>query len=77
MKTQKGIILNYLMNYKRGITSKEAFEKFGITRLSAIINELRTKDKYPIDSFNEEVETRWGRNTIVSRYKMNEAYRRS
>ena len=65
------------MKYKKGITSKEAFEKFGITRLSAIINELRTKDKYVIDSFNEEVQTRWGKNTIVSRYKMNEVSRRS
>lgn len=41
--TQNKKILRYLETHKRGITSFEAFTKFGITRLSGRIFELRDK----------------------------------
>ena len=36
-----GRVLNYLKTHKGGITSMQAFEKFGVTRLSVIIFILR------------------------------------
>lgn len=66
-KTQTSEILNYLRKHKRGITSWEAFERFGATRLSAIIFALR-KRGYRIASEDKVVRTRYGRNVTVSRY---------
>ena len=40
-KTQTGDVLKYLETHKKGITSKEAFDKFGATRLSSIIYSLK------------------------------------
>ncbi len=57
MKTQTKEVLNYLQNNKRGLTQKEAIEKFGAYRLSAIIHNLR-KD-YLIDGIAETVPTRY------------------
>jgi hypothetical protein len=36
-----GRVLNYLKTHKGGITSMQAFEKFGVTRLSVVIFVLR------------------------------------
>lgn len=41
IETQTMDVLRYLKTHKRGITSKQAWEKFGITRLSAVIHRLR------------------------------------
>lgn len=41
-QTQTSEVLNYLKTHK-GITSMQAFEKFGATRLSGIIFNLRAK----------------------------------
>lgn len=40
-KTQEQKVLEHLKKYKRGITSMQAFQKYGITRLSAKIFNLR------------------------------------
>lgn len=62
-KTQE--VLKYLQ--KNGtITSMEAFEKFGATRLSAIIFELRKK--YNIDTIEMVCNDRYGRECHFARY---------
>lgn len=64
--TQKEVILNHLLN-RRGLTSFEAFEKYGATRLSGIIHKLR-KDGYVI--YNEDIykKNRYGTHTHFVRY---------
>lgn len=64
--TQQNLILKYIQTHKRGITQKDAFEKFGCTRLSAVINALKRKG-YAIDSRRETVNTRYG-HTSIARY---------
>lgn len=68
-RTQTSDILNYLRSHKNGITSKEAFEKYGATRLSGIIWSLR-KQGYNIISEPKVVKSRYGKNTLVSAYKL-------
>lgn len=41
--TQRTHILNYLQKNKKGVTSMKAFWRWHITRLSAIIYDLREK----------------------------------
>lgn len=67
-KTATNDVLNYLIKYrKRGLTQMECIEKFGNTRLSAIIYNLR-KYGYDIESVDEEHVTRYGQKTKVTRY---------
>ena len=40
MKSQEQLVLGYLKKHNK-ITSKKAFKKFGITRLSSVIHRLR------------------------------------
>lgn len=47
-----GRVLEYLKSHKRGITSIQAFELFGATRISAIIFNLRKE--YEIKSIRCE-----------------------
>lgn len=63
---QRQAILAYL---KAGhhITSQEAFEIFGATRLSAIIFDLRGKG-YNIESIEREGMTRFGKKTRYFEY---------
>lgn len=68
-KTQTSDILKYLQTHKRGITSLEAIEKFGATRLSDIIFRLRKKG-YNIVTENNLVKNRYGRQVLVSTYKL-------
>ena len=68
-KTQTDEIVNYLKTHKRGITSKEAFELFGATRLSSIIYSLIHRGM-KIVSEPVEVTTRYGRKVYISRYKL-------
>ena len=67
--TQTNDVLNYMKTHKRGITSMDAFERFGATRLSSIIFGLR-KRGYNISTKNEIVKTRYGRNVEIARYKL-------
>lgn len=68
--TQTSEIKKYLLTHKRGLTSYEAFELFGATRLSAIIYQLRYKHGMNIVSEDKVVKTRYGKPTTVSVYKV-------
>ena len=68
--TQKDEILKYLQTHKKGLTSKEAIDKFGCTRLAGQIWNLKHKEGWNIKSVTECVPNRYGRNVPVSRYKL-------
>lgn len=63
-----GRILEYLKSHK-GITSMEAFDKFGATRLSAIIHVLR-KDGYWIEDVDREAKNRYGETVHFVEYRL-------
>ena len=67
MKTQYQVILDHLKAHKT-ITSLEAINKYGITRLSCIIYNLK-KDGYTITSKTKKVRTRYN-HTHVSEYTL-------
>ncbi len=64
--TQEEAVLEHMKNH-RGITSKEAFEKYGITRLSAVIFRIRN-DGYQIGKAQEKTRTRLGGISVYDRY---------
>lgn len=66
MRGQRNAILNHLKSGK-SITSKEAFELYGITRLSAIIHDLRRMG-YPIHALSVEGKTRFGDSCRYAKY---------
>ena len=69
MKNHKGNvgrILDYLKKHKEGITSMQAFEIFGATRLSSIIFLLRKE--YVIDNVPNEGKNRYGEKVHYDRY---------
>lgn len=68
--TQKDAVLKYLQTHKKGLTSKDAIDMFGATRLSGIVWVLKHKEGWHINKVNEVVPTRYGRNTSVARYKL-------
>ena len=72
MKSQTKDVLHFLETHKKGITNMEAFDRFGATRLSAIIYELR-KQGHQIDTVTEKVKTRYGKKIEIARYKLNAA----
>lgn len=65
-KSQNEQVLDYLMAYG-SITTLEAYERLGITRLSGRIYDLR-KEGHDIKGDPVEVETRSGGTTTVTRY---------
>lgn len=58
-------ILKYLKKHK-SITSMQAFEQFGVTRLAAIIFNLRKE--YDIDTLMMETTTRYGETCQYAKY---------
>lgn len=68
-KTQTSEILKYMKTHKKGITSKEAFEYFGATRLSGLIFEMK-RQGYLIKTESVEVKTRYGNKVNVARYSL-------
>lgn len=64
--SQKSEVLNHLLKNKY-ITSYQAFELFGATRLSAIIYDLR-HDGYKIGGVWETCTNRYGDETRFLRY---------
>ncbi len=66
MRGQRGAILEYLKKNKT-ITSKEAFEKFGATRLSAIIFDYRNMG-IPIKTINIKEKNRYGETVVFAKY---------
>ena len=73
--TQKELIIKHLKENKDGITSMEAILKYGATRLSGIIYNLKHKDNLNIVSEYETVKTRYGQTTVIKRYKLEEGKR--
>lgn len=68
--TQKQKILSHLLDHPSGITSKEAFEQYGITRLAAVVHELRKE--IAVRSKDESCITRLGNKATYSRYFIKE-----
>lgn len=66
MRGSKVAIIKYMKEHD-GITSKEAFEQFGVTRLAACIFELR-KLGYIIDTVMLDTVTRFGEHTSYAKY---------
>lgn len=66
MKTSKGRILDYLVKHKEGLTSKEAYDMFGTTRLSARIHNLRKN--HNIETVMQEGTNRYGEHVSYARY---------
>ena len=66
MRGSKVAILEHLRTHK-WLTSKEAFEKYGITRLAAAIHDLRDKG-YHIETVMVEGTTRFGETCQYARY---------
>jgi hypothetical protein len=66
--TQKEKVLKYLQTGK-GLTTMQAINWWGITRLSGRIFEIRA-DGYNVVSEMKQVKTRDGKKTSVAVYKM-------
>ena len=57
-KSLNSVVASHLLKNRR-ITSAQAFEKYGITRLSSVISELRAKG-YPISTEMVDGVNRYG-----------------
>lgn len=68
-RTQISDVLNYMTKHKKGITSLEAIQMFGATRLSGIIWCLR-QDGHNIETETKEVKNRYGGVSRVACYKL-------
>ena len=73
MRGSKQALLNYMIAHY-GITSKEAFEELGITRLAARIKDLRDLG-YNIITVMETGKTRYGETCRYARYQYKERIR--
>ena len=67
--SQEKMVLKHLQEHG-SITSWEAIQFYGATRLSAIIFNLRHNEGFDIVTDLEKVETRFGAKTQVARYKL-------
>lgn len=67
--TQEEAILKYLQTHKKGLTNKEADEKFGATRLGGVVHNLRKKG-HDIRTVDVKGKTRYGTMAKFARYKM-------
>ena len=67
-KGQQAAVLAYIIQHD-SITSMEAFEHLGVTRLSAVVYSLKRKG-YKIKSEPEQVKTRYGATATISRYSL-------
>lgn len=67
--TDRQIIFEYLQTHD-SITTLQAFNKFGISRLSAVIYDLRHKKHLNIEREMIEVYKRGERTARVARYRL-------
>ena len=67
-KSQKSEILRYMQTHK-GITSIQAFERFGITRLADIIYKLR-QEGFEIETEQLTHKNRYGHVVNYARYSL-------
>lgn len=65
--SQEDMVLDYLFEHG-SITSLEAFQTFGITRLAAAIWKLRHQRGFTIKSENVSGVTRFGAQSVYTRY---------
>ena len=70
-KTQQQAVLEWLQA-GAGITSMEAFKELGVTRLSAIIFNLR-KEGHDISSESVQVTNRFGGRSTIARYHLQDS----
>lgn len=70
--TQRTEILEYFLT-GQPLTSKQAIEQFGCTRLAAVVHHFREKD-IPIESTRITVTDRYGQSVRVSKYWLSEDY---
>lgn len=68
-RTQKEDIKKYIETHKKGITSIEAINMFGATRLSGIIFDLR-KSGMNIVTKMKSVDNRYGGKSQIAVYKL-------
>lgn len=73
-RSQHHFVVKRLASYGK-ITSMEAFQLYGITRLAAIIFVLRERG-FPITTTMIERENRFGRMARFAEYKLSDDYRR-
>lgn len=66
--TQYDVVLERLKEFKK-ITTWEAYEDYGITRLSAIIYNIRAEG-YDIESIPKTRKNRLGNSVTYSEYKL-------
>lgn len=69
VKSQREQILKHLKNHKKGITSMDAFNRYGITRLSGRIFELR-KEGYQIITETIYDKNKFGHLVNYARYRL-------
>ena len=69
--TQYDMVLNHLKQ-SGNISSWEAFEQYGITRLSAYIHTLRHKDGIAITTERHRGKNRFGEAANFARYRLTE-----
>lgn len=67
IRNQREAVLNHLKK-KGSITSMEAIEGYGATRLSSIIHDLRHNYGYEIETRTEVTKNRFGNTTEYARY---------
>ena len=68
-KTQKSEVLHFMQTHKKGITSIQAFERFGITRLADIIYTLR-REGFDIETEQLTTKNRYGHVVNYARYSL-------
>ena len=69
--TQKQTVLEHMWE-NTTITSKEAFDEYGITRLAARIADLR-RDGWVITTTNKKGKNRFGHTVIYAEYRLGKA----
>lgn len=70
MKTQISDVKKFFETHPEGLTSKQAFDNFGATRLPAIVHTLRKKHGMNIVTYSEIVPNRYGGLSHVALYKL-------
>ena len=70
-KTHCDRVVEYI-NQNGSITSRDAFIELGVTRLSAVVFDLKKKG-YQVDTQFESSKNRWGDSTTYARYSFKKA----
>jgi hypothetical protein len=69
IKTQRDAVVYHLLIF-HGITSREAFTEWGITRLSSIIHNLRHNEFLEIETEDITSKNRFGHPVTFAKYKL-------